>query len=421
MTNKNKNLFRQEALQSLNISSRLNERLNIVLMSSWIIFFSLAIILLTLVLFGFFGSIPTQVSGKGILLASKGSLFNAVAPEGNGRIISIVVKPGDMVKKNDVIALLNDPDLSEKMYSAQNFLNKLINEQQLLEKQFTQELANFDQQMKTENSIYSQSIASNTEKLQEFEKLLDIKRAAFKRGLITSDQVALTSQIVYETKDAIKLAQSNLQENQVKQAHFISQWKERLHALKLKALDQEYQVNSLQIQLQGAKEVRSPISGIVTFIQGSIGEKMAGGQVVATIATEAKHLDAIVYVPAENGKRIKIGMPALISPTTIKKEEFGSIRGKVVQVSLFPITAKNMLSILQNEELIKEFTKEGTVIGVRFHLNADPNAYSGYEWTSVKGSDQLVTAGTLVNALITVRSQAPVTLIIPAFKKLLGD
>ena len=100
MSHEDQPLFRQEALDHANLEKHLNERLNIVALSSWIILCAVILVLVTVVLYGFLGSIPTRVPGSGILLASKGSLYNAVAPEGNGRIISLAVKPGDTVSKN---------------------------------------------------------------------------------------------------------------------------------------------------------------------------------------------------------------------------------------------------------------------------------------------------------------------------------
>jgi len=109
-------------------------------------------------------------------------------------------------------------------------------------------------------------------------------------------------------------------------------------------------------------------------------------------------------------------MTVLISPTNIKKEEFGSIKGKVALVSPFPSTPKGMLARLQNEALVKYFSQKGAMIAVRIQLITDPTNPSGYEWTSVAGSEQTISAGTLVNSMITVKKQKPLSLIIPSFK-----
>ncbi|HBB6896250.1 TPA: NHLP bacteriocin system secretion protein [Legionella pneumophila] len=421
MDNKNKITFRQEALEHQTTSFQLNQRLNIVSKSSWLLLYTIGLILLFIILWGFLGSIPTRIAGNGILLAKEGGLYNAVAPEGNGRLVSLTVKPGDKVKPDDVIAYLELPDLQDKISVARDYLNKLKADYVDLNKQFHNELQSNTQALDEQEMTQKKIIASETKKLNYFSKLLETKQTAFKKGLITQDSVAQTLQMYHDTQTQINQAYNNLEEIKIRRTTFVSQWKQRLDALKLKVEEQDYKIKDLTASLVGAKEVKSPIAGVITSIQATIGEKVDGGQVVATIATLANDLDAIIYVPAENGKRIKEGMPILISPTNIKKEEYGSIVAQVTQVSLFPISPKAMMTVLQNDELVKEFSKEGAIIALRAHLTKDNSTYSGYSWTSSQGPNQVISAGTLVSALITVKTQAPITLVLPAFKKLLGE
>ena len=48
--------------------------------------------------------------------------------------------------------------------------------------------------------------------------------------------------------------------------------------------------------------------------------------------------DAIVFVPAGEGKKIDGNDQVEVSPTTVKREEHGFIRGRVVAVSELPAT-----------------------------------------------------------------------------------
>jgi len=93
----------------------------------------------------------------------------------------------------------------------------------------------------------------------------------------------------------------------------------------------------------------------------------------------------------------------------------------VISVSPFPSTAKGMESILQNEKLVSEFLEEGSPIAIRAILTPNKNNPSGYEWTSSDGPESLISAGTLVKAMITVKEQKPISLLIPAAKKLIGS
>ena len=113
-------------------------------------------------------------------------------------------------------------------------------------------------------------------------------------------------------------------------------------------------------------------------------------------------------------------MNALISPSTFKREEFGSIKGEVETVSQFPTTKKAMMAVLQNEHLVEFLAKKGPPITVRIRLKEDPETFSHFAWSSSDGPRQQVTPGSLAVARITVREQSPVSLIIPALKKTAG-
>ena len=159
---------------------------------------------------------------------------------------------------------------------------------------------------------------------------------------------------------------------------------------------------------------------MIIAVHKGIGDHVKPGDTIVTIASAGKGLDAVIFVSPKDGKRIKVGMPALIVPNTVNREEFGSIRGKVIKVSNYPITQNAMIALLHNEELVKLFAKDSAPILVRVRLLLNSKTYSGYDWTSSQGPRQLITPGTLVNGRIVVRRQAPITLMIPTFKKILG-
>lgn len=421
MDDDNNSLFRAEALKNFNVISQLNQSISIVSRWSWLPVCAVGLIIVSLILWGIFGSIPTRIKGEGILLVTNGNLYNAIAPDGDERITGILVKPGDRINKDEIIAYLDMSDLQGKLTVAKSYLIQLQNEYKELTEQFKNELEINTQQINEQNKILQKIIVAETENFQYVKTLLATKKLAFSKGLITQQEVANTLQSFYNIKNSIDESEKSLSENKTKQSDFLRQWKDRLNSLELKVQEQEYKVNDLQVKFNSDKTVKSPISGIIINIQTNVGEKVESGQVIATIAPLGKDLDAVVYVPAQNGKRIKTGMNVLISPSTIKKEEFGSIKGEVEQVSAFPSTEKTMFAVLQNQDLVKEFSKEGVTIAVRVHLKKDTSTFSGYAWTSSQGPEQEITAGTIVNVLITVRTQAPVTLIIPGFKKLLGE
>ncbi len=416
---KDTSIFRKEALTAYASSSRIDSSIKIVKPKHWI----MGIILSLIISFGlawiFYGSVSISVNGKGILVPAKGALFNAVAPEGATRLISLAVSIGDKVTKGTVIAKLESPNLQDELNAGQTHLKKLLSEQSNLSKRYENELKQEEQLIETKHNILLKTKESQTRHLQETENLLKIKTQAQKKGIISKLLVFQTTDKYYQITKEIERTNGSLHENKIKITEFKREWAQRLLSLNLKVLEQRYKVDLLSSKLASSNEVLSPIKGVVTSINVSIGEKIDGGEIVATIVPDKKDLEAIIYVPAAEGKRIKAKMKILVSPTIIKKEEYGSIVGTVRFVSSFPSTEKDMLAVLHNEALVKSFIEEGAPITLRATLFTSNKTYSSYQWTSTLGPDQIISAGTLVNAQITIKKVKPIVLIIPAMKKLM--
>ena len=86
---------------------------------------------------------------------------------------------------------------------------------------------------------------------------------------------------------------------------------------------------------------------------------LAVGTPVVAIESEGNKLEALIYIPAERGKNVKPGMQVRIEPSTVKREEFGTMIGTVVTVSDFPMTPQGMAAVLHNDNLVTRFSHDG--------------------------------------------------------------
>jgi predicted RecA/RadA family phage recombinase len=127
-------------------------------------------------------------------------------------------------------------------------------------------------------------------------------------------------------------------------------------------------------------------------------------------------LEAVLYVPTTEGKKIRPGMDVQLSPSTVKREEFGFILGQVVSVGEFPATRQGMFRVLGSEELVQALSVGGALIEVHVDLILDAETPSGYAWSSSAGPPAQVDSGTFCTAWIEVREQRPLSLVLPAFK-----
>ena len=143
------------------------------------------------------------------------------------------------------------------------------------------------------------------------------------------------------------------------------------------------------------------------------------GDPIFTFVDDNAGINAVAFIP-DVGNQAKPGMPAKVSPLTIKSEEFGSLFAKVSQVTEFPARRHLLLDIVHNDYLISQFTAKGAPYVIWMTLEPDPKTFSGYRWSSAGGPQERIKAGMVCQARIVVREQRPITLVIPALKKFLG-
>ena len=167
-------------------------------------------------------------------------------------------------------------------------------------------------------------------------------------------------------------------------------------------------------------QVISPIEGRVLEVKISAGSVLAVGTPVVGIESEGDKLEAVIFIPAEQGKRIKPGMQVHLEPSTVKREEFGMMLGNVETVSDFPMTPQGISAVLHNETLVSRFTHDGAPYAAKVILEQDASTSTGYRWAVGNGPGVHLTSGTLARAEITTRHQRPLDLIIPLIRHLTG-
>ncbi|WEK54702.1 MAG: NHLP bacteriocin system secretion protein [Candidatus Cohnella colombiensis] len=185
----------------------------------------------------------------------------------------------------------------------------------------------------------------------------------------------------------------------------------------LKAYEVSY--SQLLQQYELTSKVVSLYSGRVQEVKINKGGFVQSGSAIATvetIGTNSKNLEAVLYVPIQQGKKLLPGMDVDLSPSSINREEYGFMIGRVISVSEFPATAQGMMVTLGNEGLVQQMAMQGVVLEVRVDLVPDRNTFSGYAWSTLDGPPVTVNSGTLVNGSITVSKRRPIASILPQFK-----
>ncbi|SMC90141.1 NHLP bacteriocin system secretion protein [Sporomusa malonica] len=182
------------------------------------------------------------------------------------------------------------------------------------------------------------------------------------------------------------------------------------------------QQKQLQQQLAQASQVVSAVSGQVVEVKAVKGDFIRAGTSLVSVKTgeEGGKLAAVLYLSAEDGKKISPGLEVHIAPSTVRSEEYGFLVGKITSVSEYPVTSEKMQQALGSKELVQKFSKEsnGAPIEVRAELIPDKTP-SGYLWTSLTGPGQEILGGTVCSASVVVKRQRPITMVFLQLNQLL--
>ncbi|MEW5729657.1 MAG: NHLP bacteriocin system secretion protein, partial [Pseudomonadota bacterium] len=197
-------------------------------------------------------------------------------------------------------------------------------------------------------------------------------------------------------------------------------------------LDKEMAIGAVQRKLDALAErldrqtvVLSPYDGDVVEAKANVGDIVDKGAELLTVLPartgQAKDDDlvAVLYVPPNDGKKVRPGMVAQVAPSTIKREEYGFILGKVKSVAEIPSSAEGMMRTLKNQQLVEALSGGGAPFEVVVELERDPATPTGFRWSSSRGPEGDINTGTLADAQVTVREIHLISLAIPALEQLL--
>ena len=151
---------------------------------------------------------------------------------------------------------------------------------------------------------------------------------------------------------------------------------------------------------------------VMTTLVGS-GSFVSPGTQVAAVAPAGERLSATLFVPVEQGELVRQGMQVEISPDAFPRNAYGALLGRIAHVNTFPAPPKHLLVIVPNRTLIAELTGNRAVVEVTASLESDPRTPSGLAWSTGRGPNAKVWAGTPCTATILVSRMRPLQLLVP--------
>jgi HlyD family secretion protein len=267
------------------------------------------------------------------------------------------------------------------------------------------------------------TIKSSRENLALLNEKMANQKKLVEKGLITKDTALATKQQINGIEESIAAAYNQLKALDVKKVDTDKSRNDEIFNITAQLKDLNDNLNSLLKKYDDSAKIVSPYAGKVVQVLASIGKAVKAGEPVATLELTGKNIkdiEAVVYVPISEGKLVSVGMDIRISPTIVKKEEYGFILGKVTEVSEYPVTSDRMLELLANDQLVSTISKGGAMIEIKADLINDKTTVSGYKWSTEKGPPLKIQSGTFCDTLVTYKTERPINLVIPILRKWTG-
>ena len=414
----NTRIFRQVSLERLASPEQLDQLLRVTSPRRWAGLAGIFLLLATITIWGFAGSIATTASGQGVIVRS-GGVMNVVS-RGSGLILNVSVKPGDHIEANQVVAKISQPAFVGQMKAISDALAEAHRERaRALELQRNGAKLQLEA-LRRDRANDQRQIGELEEQAKLITQDIAVEQQLLAKGLVTKQQTIEVQQKLVNVQGQIATlrprgAQLDAQAFAAQAAPLQEDagMQSRISAI-------ERELAGMEKQLDMAEKVVSPYSGEVLELKVDAGGTVVEGQPILSIQPDIHNLELLAYFPSLQAKEIKNEMEVQVSPSTIKREEFGFMKGRVTYVSDYPATSAAMMRNFQNETLVASLTQGGPVTEIRVDLELDRRTPSGFRWSTSKGPLVTISAGTICTVEIVTRRQKPVNLVLPYTKQKFG-
>jgi HlyD family secretion protein len=421
MSEQHGSLFRAEALKRFYSPEQLDQRINLIPPAMRVMAAALAVIVLSGLVWAVFGVVPTRVTGQGVLLAD-GKAAHPVQPVVAGPILELLVKRDDHVAVGAPIARVQQISLETQVASTEARIAAHKQDLDQLKKANAIEIAKINATLKRQRAAVEEQIAAGKVRAQGLNDILTADTTLFQRGLISRLELAQARAAHDQTAQEIANAHARAVEIEL----FADQKSgdlaetERLRQEEINALQAE--AARLRAELTIGSVVKAPVSGIIEEIRVGLGDVVSPGTTIATIGrVSPQSFEVIALFGSDMAKRIAPGMDVHIRPVSVRKEEHGTMRGRVASITDLGISDAELNAILRNPQLTHSLMGDASppLLG-EIEVYLDKSTPSGFAWWGGRGPPFTITRGTRVAVDVIVERHRPISLVIPALRELLG-
>ncbi len=410
------NLFRKAAIDKVSSPEQLDLLMRVTSPVGWLALLTVALMLCAVGVWAVLGTIPDLVDGSGTLF--RGERIYEIKATMGGSVLGLDVRQGSLVVAGQTIAKLKREEQgTEQMKAAAEQIRATTEQMRAAADQLTANRVTIDK---------NRAMAA---RLDEQLATMDRQRQLQKQ---------LVDQGIKAPKDLLNIERDidSVRGNRDSLLAEARQLEARSKATEASLRSGQAAMLSTQAGLASTTVVTSAESGRVVEVIKAAGDKVAEGEPLIRIERSRSDaaqicggdVHALIYLPAGTAGKIKRGQFVRVSPSDVKKEEYGFIFGSVEWVASYASSTADMSEKLKNDQLVKQFMTAGPVVEARVCLVKNPtnpvknptNAVNPFKWSSSLGPPKGTEAGTTCVASIIVDEKRPYTYVIPAVRRAVG-
>jgi HlyD family secretion protein len=273
--------------------------------------------------------------------------------------------------------------------------------------------------LEAQRDLLAEQRTNAAARAKEMGEQLQVAQGLLARGILTRSRVSDLAQQYASARQGAAEATERLMQADANEISTSNTDRRDVGTYRIRLAEATRRVSELAAELDRRQWVTSPVDGRVVEVKTPVGSRVVTGTPLVAIEQGVGRLGMIAYLPPRDGKSVRPGMSVNISPSVAKREEFGTMKGRVVAVSDFPATVQAMQTTLQNDQLVKDLSAEGAPIAVRIRLDRAPTA-TGYAWAGGSGPSVPLSSGTIGLAEVTVDRQRPIGFALPFLRRAAG-
>lgn len=183
--------FRKSALEKLSTPEKLDQLIKVTGTKAWIALTTIIVAIFTALIWSFIGTVKTKLDVVGVVL---GGDVHEVVATAQGQLVDLKVTIGNKVKKGDIIATIQQPELFQQIEDAKVVLSDRKFEMEKL-MSYGNQGAQLQHKMINQSRVsIAGQIESEKKNIAFLNNQLESENMLLEKSLITKSQVAGTKQ-----------------------------------------------------------------------------------------------------------------------------------------------------------------------------------------------------------------------------------